>query len=744
MLVKFFQYGAVKKGQKGHSGGGGAVKNYLLGKNFDKGEIREGATLFRGDPNETTSIINGIERQSYYKSLVLSFTESDSKKLDDNKLNEIIDDFNATMFPTFNESQYSGYWVKHMDKGRIELHGVYAEEELTSGYGLNVYVATVDKPLVDSWKDLINDKYDLDDPNAPMHKRARAITKGFELKKGYEPKKTKIADEELKNQIEKELLEYVNNHPEITNRDGIISAFEELDYKVERTGKNYISIEHPNKKDNPELKNLRFKSDIYSQDFNRSMLSKNKSYEQREYERKRPERIAKAKNIYDSSLQKRIERMTHRYRNIERKPLDNQLTHDLKQIKENNEPKFLKQMAEWQKSELKKIIGQTIEQIYKQHEHDQPERLVSLKELHQILIDDIDNQLKDEPLPQFDQVIADYENSKNHVVTVDTIEHDRRQAEITRLAKQEAELLAQQQLEQDRKDRLNLLASFDQYTFHPDDIPELEGMDYQALLDYQQQCIDWLQSVDDYAQNHDIEPYIENYQYYRATLNYLHESNLIEQKRIESERPIDPLITQRNELDELKHGYVSKISLYTYQTASNAVLEKIKQDMLDRIKLLDDKAEHELLTDKEKSSYGNAHRVMNTIDDILSKRELEPVIEPEIVKSDDKEVVQLTPDYDPEPTPEPQPRPEIANNQNGRYIGAVVKIDQNGLYQQVSDKIILHPRYANSTGFKIGEWIDFQYKDGKVQAFDGSSYDMSRFKTSDPDKTKTQDQNQGR
>lgn len=83
---------------------------------------------------------------------------------------------NATMFPTFNESQYSGYWVKHMDKGRIELHGVYAEEELTSGYGLNVYVATVDKPLVDSWKDLINDKYDLDDPNAPMHKRVRAIT----------------------------------------------------------------------------------------------------------------------------------------------------------------------------------------------------------------------------------------------------------------------------------------------------------------------------------------------------------------------------------------------------------------------------------------------------------------------------------------------------------------------------------------------------------------------------------------
>lgn len=447
MLVKFFQHGAVKKGQKGHSGGGGAVKNYLLGKNFDKGEIREGATLFRGDPNETTSIINGIERQSYYKSGVISFTENDSKKLSDDDLNAIIDDFEKTMFPTFEPDQYSGYWVKHTDKDRTELHFVYAEEELTSGYGLNVYVAKIDKPLVDSWKDLTNDKYELDDPNAPDHERERTVTKGFELKKGYEPKKTKIADEELKNQIEKEILEYVNNHPEITNRDGIISAFEALNYKVERQGKNYISIEHPEKKNNPDLKNLRFKSDIYSQDFNRSMLNKDKSYEQREYERKRPERIAKAQKIYDSSLQKRIERMTHRYRNIERKTLDNQLTHDLKQIQAKSEPNFLKQVAEYQRQQLKDIIGHTIEQIYKQHEHDQPEQLTSLKELHQVLIDDIDSRIQDEPLTQFDEIIANYQNSKNHIVTVDHIEHDRRQAE---LARQQAE---QQRLQQEQFER---------------------------------------------------------------------------------------------------------------------------------------------------------------------------------------------------------------------------------------------------------------------------------------------------
>ena len=373
-------------------------------------------------------------------------------------------------------------------------------------------------------------------------------------------------------------------------------------------------------------------------------------------------------------------------------------------------------MAEWQRQELKQIITKSIELA----------KIGQSDELQQILSDSIDSQITDEPLPKFDQIITDYRNQLAQAQQAE-------QAELARLA----------QLEQQRQDRLALLASFDEYTLNETGIDELESMDYQALLDLKTEYEEWLQSVDDYAQNHAIDEYIENYQFYRATLNYLSDNDLIEQKRIESERPIDPLITQRNELDELKHGYVSKVSLHTYQTASVSVLEKIKQDMLDRIKLLDNRAEHELLTDKEKSSYGNAHRVINTIDDILSKREPEPVIEPEIVRSDESKA-QLTPDHDPEPTPEPQPRPEIANYQNGRYIGAVVKVDQNGLYQQVSDKIILHPRYANSTGFRIGEWIDFHYKDGKVQAFDGSSYDMSRFKTSDPDKIKNQEQNQGR
>ena len=791
MLVKFFQYGAVKKGQKGHSGGGGAVKNYLLGKDYDKGVIRDGATLFRGDPNETTSIINGIERQSYYKSLVLSFTESDSKKLDDNKLNEIIDDFNATMFPTFNESQYSGYWVKHMDKGRIELHGVYAEEELTSGYGLNVYVATVDKPLVDSWKDLINDKYDLDDPNAPMHKRARAITKGFELKKGYEPKKTKIADEELKNQIEKELLEYVNNHPEITNRDGIISAFEELDYKVERTGKNYISIEHPNKKDNPELKNLRFKSDIYSQDFNRSMLSKNKSYEQREYERKRPERIAKAQKIYDSSLQKRIERMTHRYRNIERKPLDNQLTHDLKQIQAKSEPNFLKQVAEYQRQQLKDIIGQSIEQIYKQHEHDRPEQLESLKNLHQTLLDSIDNQVKDEPLPQFDQIIEQYTNAKNHVVTVDTIEHDRHQAQLEqqqaeivvptvrlslaeqraknrerkgqdeltpeqRVAKSFAEQRAKAQTAPPRQSTVVPQPTYAERMRISERMAELMQFDSLDPERIPQSFIDDLSQHEpsrlDYTHNHYSDVIKKSYEIIQErdltdTEKDNHKTAVFFSRAIDRVKQLASAIKEKFTAKATEPEPVAEILRSDEEVAQltpDLSPKQAKQAKLLALMQQNQESERQAKLEQQQAQREREERQARRQAQLeaLKNKQPEPPLEREQLEQPQTRITET-----PEPSPPMVTLDEIVNKNSPKlksYIGEVVEIDpKKGIYQKVGDRLVLHTIISNNA--QVGKWSRIDYKeDGQIQVSDGSAYDMSRFKTSDRDKTKTQDQNQGR
>lgn len=56
MIVKFFPHGNTSQGKSGRTSGGNAVRNYLLGK--DNG--REKSTLIRGNPDQTTEIINGI------------------------------------------------------------------------------------------------------------------------------------------------------------------------------------------------------------------------------------------------------------------------------------------------------------------------------------------------------------------------------------------------------------------------------------------------------------------------------------------------------------------------------------------------------------------------------------------------------------------------------------------------------------------------------------------------------------
>lgn len=663
MLIKFIPTGTTKKGRTGRTGGGQSAQDYLLGKDFEKGIVRDGATLLRGNPSQTTEIINSIKNQNAYKSGVISFAKEE--KPTQEQLESVMDGLENTLFPNLDKDRYSCYWVHHQDKDRDELHFIIAEIDLQTNKSLAVYYAPNDKKLIESWAKLTIEQHGFIDPSDPNHKRSMTPTTRNEK------------DNATKDMVHERILSAVEQNPDIKSRDDVLEVIRSLGYEVTRDKQpESISIKNPQGN-----RNLKLKGDLYSKNFSRDKLPSQQKYAKLQYDKDHDNRIADYKKQYEYSLALREKRLLKRIGTVDRTAHNQELSAELDQIRATNEPNFLKKVAEYQREELKKIIGQSIEQIYRQHEHDQPEQLTSLKELHQTLIDSIDSQVKDEPLPQFDQVIADYENSKNHVVTFDSIEHDRRQAEL--LARQQAQLAEQAQLarlaqlEQQRQDRLALLASFDKFTLDETGIDELESMDYQALLDLKTEYEEWLQSVDDYAQHSDIEPYLNNYQYYRATVNYLHDSNLIEQKRIESERPIDPLITQRNELDELKHGYVSKISLYTYQTASNAVLEKIKQDMLDRIKLLDNRAEHELLTDKEKSSYGNAHRVINTIDDILSKREPEPVIEPEIVRSDD-EVAQPTPDLDhhPEPTAEQQQQAELVKAER---LNQLAKIDTASL-----------------------------------------------------------------
>ena len=77
MIVKFFKRGGVTDNK--FSTGGESAKNYLLNERVQQGT----AQLLKGDPEETTEIINGLGFSKIFTSGCLSFDSEESKKIDD-------------------------------------------------------------------------------------------------------------------------------------------------------------------------------------------------------------------------------------------------------------------------------------------------------------------------------------------------------------------------------------------------------------------------------------------------------------------------------------------------------------------------------------------------------------------------------------------------------------------------------------------------------------------------------------
>ena len=61
--------------------------------------------------------------------------------------------------------------MEHRDKGRLELNFVIPNIELQSGKRLQPYFDRADRPRVNAWQTLTNDRLGLRDPNDPTYRR---------------------------------------------------------------------------------------------------------------------------------------------------------------------------------------------------------------------------------------------------------------------------------------------------------------------------------------------------------------------------------------------------------------------------------------------------------------------------------------------------------------------------------------------------------------------------------------------
>lgn len=232
----------IKIHSRGIGAGRGPI-DYLLGKDRD----RQDARLDRGDPEQMIQIIDSTNFAQKYTSGVLSFAERD---LDEHQKQQIMDSFERVLLPGLDKDQYSILWVQHQDKDRLELNFVVANVELHSGKRLQPYYDRADRPRLNAWKDLVNDHYQLKDPNDPLNKRELCTPNNL-------PRAKKEAAEAITNG-----LLSVAERGELKNRDDVVKTLENAGFEIARTTKKSISIKNPE-----GGQNIRLKGAIYEQDF---------------------------------------------------------------------------------------------------------------------------------------------------------------------------------------------------------------------------------------------------------------------------------------------------------------------------------------------------------------------------------------------------------------------------------------------------------------------------------------------
>jgi len=232
MIIKFFP----------HPKSGGSPRgsmDYLLKKNENEVQV------LQGNPRLSVDVAEGLDFKNQYTVGCLSFEEAN---IPDAHKQEIMQKFGETFFAGLEPEQYNICWIEHTDKGRLELNFFVPNVELESGKRLSVYYDKSDRHLAENFKQVINQQYDLSDPNAPQKRQMTISSKNI-------PKDKKIAQEAINGLLEGEL-----EKGRIQTREDVLNCLTEAGFEIARVTPKNISIK-------TDGQNLRLKGAIYEQSF---------------------------------------------------------------------------------------------------------------------------------------------------------------------------------------------------------------------------------------------------------------------------------------------------------------------------------------------------------------------------------------------------------------------------------------------------------------------------------------------
>lgn len=114
---------------------GSAIVNYLFNEEKHAAHKPE---LVAGNAELTKEIIAGIRRKHKYTTGVISFKHGEN--LTEAQQLQLIEDFQNTFAPFDDEARSNFLWVRHLDKGRLELHFVHPMIDLKSKNKFSIFV----------------------------------------------------------------------------------------------------------------------------------------------------------------------------------------------------------------------------------------------------------------------------------------------------------------------------------------------------------------------------------------------------------------------------------------------------------------------------------------------------------------------------------------------------------------------------------------------------------------------------
>ena len=286
------------------TGEGDKPSRYLVRPDYP-GRDTAPPQVLRGDPAMTRALIDSIERRWKFTSGALSWHPDE--KISEAQEEEVMDAFERVAFAGLEADQRNILWVRHIHAGHHELHFLIPRLELSSGKDFNACPPGWQKDF-DVFRDLFNWREGWARPDDPARTRdelpkkadlfkARMARWGKEIHESEHDRAKEVIHAFLKEKVTQGL---------VRNREEVLSALKEQRLRINREGRDYISVIAPD-----SGMKMRFRGGFYARGWTPKVAQGEESAEKKKETARRM--VARLQPAFERVIEKRAACNIKRY-----------------------------------------------------------------------------------------------------------------------------------------------------------------------------------------------------------------------------------------------------------------------------------------------------------------------------------------------------------------------------------------------------------------------------------------------